>query len=188
MLTHFVVSDHVARSRRFHTGIPSGTAVVVEGEPPATALANNRIIIHTRGGPTDAKPSLPPEIPARSQRDQPAAHPMALINPATTAITSKSPSASRSPRRRANQAGRRSSIAAEHLLCAARRHQSARTEPPRLGGSRTPCGLQTLTICNEIPVLGPAKPGVGRVDSGRSVFMTMDAMAAGGCSGACVMA
>jgi hypothetical protein len=64
----------------------------MEGEPPAAALANNWIIINTRGGlPTTSQAS--PSRPARSQQDQPAAHPMALINPAATAITSKLPSA-----------------------------------------------------------------------------------------------
>ena len=58
----------------------------MEGEPPAAALANNRIIITTRVWPTDDKPSV-------TLQDQPAAHTMALINPAATAITSKLPSA-----------------------------------------------------------------------------------------------
>jgi len=52
----------------------------MEGKPPVAALANNRIIIHTRGGLPTTSVTL---------QDQPAAHPMALINPAATAITSK---------------------------------------------------------------------------------------------------
>src|SRR5689334_5554311 len=92
MLTHFAVSDDVARSRRLYTDVPGGKTVM-EGEPSVVALANNWIIINTRGGPTDGKPSVTLEDPARSQQDQSAAHPMALIDPAATAITYKSPSA-----------------------------------------------------------------------------------------------
>ena len=84
MLTHFVVSDDVARSRRFHTDVPGGKAAM-EGEPPAAALASNRIIINTRGGhPRQAK-HHPPGPAGRA--------PDGLINPAATAITSKLPSA-----------------------------------------------------------------------------------------------
>ena len=42
----------------------------MEGEPPVAALANNRIIINTRGWPTDDKPSAletPPD-PSRTSR------------------------------------------------------------------------------------------------------------------------
>jgi hypothetical protein len=91
VLTHFVVSDHVVRSWRFYTGVPGGKTAM-EGEPPVAALANNWIIINTRGGlPTTSQAS--PSRPRQSRQDQPAAHPMALINPAATAITYKLPSA-----------------------------------------------------------------------------------------------
>ena len=53
----------------------------MEGQPPAAAPANNRTIINTRGWPTHDKPSV-------TLQDQPATHPMALISPAATAITS----------------------------------------------------------------------------------------------------
>jgi hypothetical protein len=80
VLTHFVVSDDVAGSWRFHTDVPGGKTAI-EGEPPLGALASNRIIINTRGGQPTTSQASPPQ-------DQPAAHPMALINPADTAITS----------------------------------------------------------------------------------------------------
>ena len=92
MLTHFAGSDDVAPSRRLYTDVPGGKTVM-EGEPSVVALANNWIIINTRGEPTDDKPSVTLEDPARSQQDQPAAHPMAPANPAATAIKSKLPSA-----------------------------------------------------------------------------------------------
>ena len=55
VLTHFVVSDDIARSRRFYTEVLGGE-VVREGEPTVVALANGWIIINVGGGPTDDKP------------------------------------------------------------------------------------------------------------------------------------
>ena len=43
VLTHFVVSGDVARSRRFYTDVLGGEAVM-EGEPSVVALANSWII------------------------------------------------------------------------------------------------------------------------------------------------
>jgi len=57
VLTHFVVSDDMVGSRRFYTDVPGGKAAI-EGEPPLAALPSNRIIINTRGWPTDDKPSI----------------------------------------------------------------------------------------------------------------------------------
>ena len=67
VLTHFLVSDDVERSRRFYTEVLGGEAVL-EGEPSIVALANGWIIINVGGGPTDDKPSVilePPQNPDR---------------------------------------------------------------------------------------------------------------------------
>jgi catechol 2,3-dioxygenase-like lactoylglutathione lyase family enzyme len=62
VLTHFVVSDNVERSRRFYTDVLGGEAVL-EGEPTIVALANSWIIINLGGGPTDDKPGVTLETP-----------------------------------------------------------------------------------------------------------------------------
>jgi hypothetical protein len=85
VLTHFVVSDDVVGSWRFYTEVPGGKTAM-EGEPPVAALANNWIIINTRGGlPTTSQAS-----PSRTSRPRTR---WPLINPEATAITSKLPSA-----------------------------------------------------------------------------------------------
>jgi catechol 2,3-dioxygenase-like lactoylglutathione lyase family enzyme len=50
VLTHFLVSGDVDRSRAFYTEVLGGEAVM-EGEPTIVALANSWIIINTGGGP-----------------------------------------------------------------------------------------------------------------------------------------
>src|SRR5919197_6250223 len=68
LLTHFVVSDDVERSRRFYTEVLGGETVL-EGEPSIVALANGWIIINRGGGPTDDKPTVtlePPPDPDRT--------------------------------------------------------------------------------------------------------------------------
>lgn len=68
LLTHFIVSADVARSRRFYTEVLGGEAVVV-GEPSIVSLANGWIIINVGGGPTDDKPTVtlaPPDDPDRT--------------------------------------------------------------------------------------------------------------------------
>jgi catechol 2,3-dioxygenase-like lactoylglutathione lyase family enzyme len=64
VLTHFIVSDDVERSRRFYTDVLGGETVLA-GEPSIVALANGWIIINVGGGPTDDKPTVtlatPPE-------------------------------------------------------------------------------------------------------------------------------
>jgi catechol 2,3-dioxygenase-like lactoylglutathione lyase family enzyme len=68
LLTHFIVSSDVERSRRFYTDVLGGEAVL-EGEPTIVALANGWIIINVGGGPTDDKPSVtlaPPTDPDRT--------------------------------------------------------------------------------------------------------------------------
>ena len=57
VLTHFLVSDDVDRSRAFYTEVLGGEALM-DGEPTIVALANSWIIINTGGGPTDDKPSI----------------------------------------------------------------------------------------------------------------------------------
>jgi catechol 2,3-dioxygenase-like lactoylglutathione lyase family enzyme len=57
VLTHFIVSDDVERSRRFYTEVLGGTTVRA-GEPSFVALANSWIIINAGGGPTDDKPTV----------------------------------------------------------------------------------------------------------------------------------
>ena len=50
LLTHFIVSDDVDRSRRFYTDVLGG-ATVRAGEPSFVALANSWIIINAGRGP-----------------------------------------------------------------------------------------------------------------------------------------
>ena len=62
VVTHFIVSDDVERSRRFYTEVLGGTTVR-SGEPSFVALANSWIIINVGGGPTDDKPTVTLEPP-----------------------------------------------------------------------------------------------------------------------------
>jgi catechol 2,3-dioxygenase-like lactoylglutathione lyase family enzyme len=57
VLTHFIVSNDVERSRSFYTEVLGGE-LVREGEPSIVALANGWVIINVGGGPTDDKPSV----------------------------------------------------------------------------------------------------------------------------------
>jgi catechol 2,3-dioxygenase-like lactoylglutathione lyase family enzyme len=57
VLTHFIVSNDVERSRRFYTDVLGGE-LVLEGEPSIVALANGWVIINAGGGPTDDKPTV----------------------------------------------------------------------------------------------------------------------------------
>jgi catechol 2,3-dioxygenase-like lactoylglutathione lyase family enzyme len=59
VVTHFIVSDDVERSRRFYTEVLGGETVRL-GEPTYVALANSWIIINVGGGPTDDKPTRHP--------------------------------------------------------------------------------------------------------------------------------
>ena len=67
VLTHFIVSDDVERSRRFYTEVLGGETVL-EGEPTIVALANGWIIINGGGGPTDDKPTVTLAAPADLNR------------------------------------------------------------------------------------------------------------------------
>jgi catechol 2,3-dioxygenase-like lactoylglutathione lyase family enzyme len=67
VLTHFVVSSDVGRSRRFYAEILGGE-VLLDGEPTIIALANSWIVINAGGPPTDDKPTVtlePPRDPDR---------------------------------------------------------------------------------------------------------------------------
>ncbi len=63
LLTYFIVSRDVERSRRFYVDVLGGEAVL-EGDPTIVALANGWITISTGGGPTDDKPSVTLEPPS----------------------------------------------------------------------------------------------------------------------------
>jgi catechol 2,3-dioxygenase-like lactoylglutathione lyase family enzyme len=67
VLTHFIVSDDVDRSRRFYTEVLGGETVR-EGEPSLVALATRWIIINVGGGPTDDKPTVTLETPPDPDR------------------------------------------------------------------------------------------------------------------------
>jgi catechol 2,3-dioxygenase-like lactoylglutathione lyase family enzyme len=67
VLTHFIVSDDVERSRRFYTEVLGGETIY-EGEPSFVALANSWIIINVGGGPTEDKPTVTLETPADPDR------------------------------------------------------------------------------------------------------------------------
>ena len=57
LLTHFLVSEDIARSRHFYADVLGGE-VVLDGEPTIVALANGWIIINGGGPPTDDKPTV----------------------------------------------------------------------------------------------------------------------------------
>jgi len=67
VLTHFIVSDDIPRSRGFYAGVLGGE-VVLEGEPTIVALANGWVTINAGGAPTEDKPTVtlgPPPDPDR---------------------------------------------------------------------------------------------------------------------------
>jgi catechol 2,3-dioxygenase-like lactoylglutathione lyase family enzyme len=67
VLTHFIVSDDVKRSRRFYSEVLGGETVRV-GEPSFVQLANSWIIINVGGGPTEDKPTVVLETPPDPNR------------------------------------------------------------------------------------------------------------------------
>ena len=67
VLTHFIVSADVERSRRFYTDVLGGETVL-HGELSIVALANGWVTIGTGGGPTDDKPSVTLEPPRDHDR------------------------------------------------------------------------------------------------------------------------
>ena len=69
LLTHFIVSDDVERSRRFYTEVLGGrVAFSNPGGPTNVALSNSWIVINSGGGPTDDKPEVTLETPRDPNR------------------------------------------------------------------------------------------------------------------------
>ena len=67
LVTYFIVSSDILRSRRFYTEVLGGEAVL-EGDPSIVALANGWVTIGGAGGPTADKPAVtlqPPSDPNR---------------------------------------------------------------------------------------------------------------------------
>jgi catechol 2,3-dioxygenase-like lactoylglutathione lyase family enzyme len=62
VLTHFIVTSDVGRSRRFYADVLGGE-VLLDGEPAIIALANSWIVINVGGPPTDDKPEVTLEPP-----------------------------------------------------------------------------------------------------------------------------
>jgi catechol 2,3-dioxygenase-like lactoylglutathione lyase family enzyme len=65
VLTHFIVSKDVERSRRFYTEVLGGR---VDGLPTNVQLSNSFIVISVGGGPTDDKPAVTLETPPDPDR------------------------------------------------------------------------------------------------------------------------
>jgi catechol 2,3-dioxygenase-like lactoylglutathione lyase family enzyme len=63
LITHFIVSRDVERSRRFYVEVLEGEAVL-EGELSIVALANTWVTISVGGGPTEDKPTVTLEPPS----------------------------------------------------------------------------------------------------------------------------
>jgi catechol 2,3-dioxygenase-like lactoylglutathione lyase family enzyme len=67
VVTYFIVSSDVQRSRRFYADVLGGE-VLLEGDPSIVALANGWVTIGSAGGPTADKPDVtlqPPSDPDR---------------------------------------------------------------------------------------------------------------------------
>jgi catechol 2,3-dioxygenase-like lactoylglutathione lyase family enzyme len=65
LLTHFIVSNDIERSKRFYADVLGGE-VVHEGEPTMVALANGWVTINSGGGPTADKPTVTLDVPSGS--------------------------------------------------------------------------------------------------------------------------
>lgn len=62
LVTYFIVSNDIERSKRFYTNVLGGE-LVLSGEPSIVALANGWVTISSGGGPTDDKPGVTLETP-----------------------------------------------------------------------------------------------------------------------------
>ena len=67
VLTHFIVSSDIERSRRYYTEVLGGETLL-EGDPSIVAIANSWVTIGGAGGPTDDKPTVTLEPPAAPDR------------------------------------------------------------------------------------------------------------------------
>ena len=67
VLTRFIVTADVERSRRFYANVLGGE-VLLAGEPTIVALANSWIIINRGGPPTNDKPTVTLEPPPDPDR------------------------------------------------------------------------------------------------------------------------
>jgi catechol 2,3-dioxygenase-like lactoylglutathione lyase family enzyme len=67
VLTHFIVSEDVERSRAFYVDVLGGE-LVLASEPSIVQLANSWIIINLGGGPTEDKPDVVLEAPSDPNR------------------------------------------------------------------------------------------------------------------------
>jgi catechol 2,3-dioxygenase-like lactoylglutathione lyase family enzyme len=67
LLTHFIVSRDVERSRDFYVNVLGGE-VVHDGQPTIVALANAWVTINVGGEPTDDKPTVTLEAPSDPDR------------------------------------------------------------------------------------------------------------------------
>ena len=67
VLTQFVVTSDIGRSRRFYADVLGGE-VVRDGEPTIVALGNSWVIINVGGPPTDDKPTVTLEVPRDPDR------------------------------------------------------------------------------------------------------------------------
>ncbi len=67
LVTYFIVSNDIERSRRFYTEVLGGE-LVLEGEPSIVALSNGWVTISRGGGPTDDKPGITLETPRDPNR------------------------------------------------------------------------------------------------------------------------
>jgi catechol 2,3-dioxygenase-like lactoylglutathione lyase family enzyme len=68
VVTHFIVSDDVERSRHFYEDVLGGTVTFRNGNLVNIALANTFIVINVGGGPTDDKPTVILETPRDTNR------------------------------------------------------------------------------------------------------------------------
>src|SRR5215472_18667052 len=62
LVTYFIVSSDIARSRRFYVDVLGGE-VVLDGDPTIVALANGWVTISGPGAPTEDKPGVTLEAP-----------------------------------------------------------------------------------------------------------------------------
>src|SRR5262249_40446865 len=67
LITYFIVSNNVERSRDFYVGVLGGQ-VVMDGPPTIVKLANGWVTINSGGGPTDDKPGVVLEAPSDPDR------------------------------------------------------------------------------------------------------------------------